>query len=227
MAAAASAAVSELKGTRKEYKAAASAFAFAAASSAAAFATASARAAIGSVVGPATLGSSVGSVVDGDVTPGEGAAVGSAVGCEVGPAVVGSAVDLASTALAARRRLPHFKRSARLNLLRASCPSPPGKNASSVKPSCSRSLTPSRLSGATFAHWPERSYSSIRTPTNTQTLSMAAWSWSVTVRSPIRDFSRKWLNTRAVVRAQSPWCLAICGWLHAPSPTPGLPKMAG
>jgi hypothetical protein len=217
MAAAASAAVSELKGTRKEYKAAASAFAFAAASSAAAFATASARAAIGSVVGPATLGSSVGSAVGGDVAPGEGAAVGSAVGCEVSPAVVGSASS------AARMRSPHFKRSARMNLLRAACPS--GKNASSVKPSCSRCRTPSRLSPATFFHWPERSYSSIRTPTNAQTLSMAAW--SVTVRSPIRDFSRKWLNTRAVVRAQSPWCLAICGWLHAPSPTPGLPKMAG
>ena len=226
MAAAASAAVSELKGTRKEYKAAASAFAFAAASSAAALATASAGSVIGSAVGPATLGSGVGSVVDGDVGPGKGAAVGSAVGCEVSPAVVGSAVGLASTASAARRRSPHFKRSARMNLLRAACPS--GKNAASSRnPSCSRCLTPSRLSGGTFAHWPERSYSSIRTPTNAQTLSMAAWSWSLTVRSPIRDFSRKWLNTRAVVRAQSPWCLAICGWLHAPSPTPGLPKMAG
>ena len=133
-----------------------------------------------------------------------------AVGCEVSPAVVGSAVGSASTASAARRRSPHFKRSARMNLLRVT--RSVRKNAKAVKKSVVQplpySFAPLRRDLRPLAG---TVYSSIRTPTNAQTLSMAAWSWSPTVRSPIRDFSRKWLNTRAVVRAQSPWCLAICG----------------
>ena len=127
--------------------------------------------------------------------------------------VRGREMRVVRCAAAARRRSPHFKRSARLNLLRASCPSPPGKNASSIKPSRSRCRTPSRLSGAIFFHCPSPpiSYSCIPTSTYPQTWFMAACSWSVAVRSAHCDTFRKWLNTFAVVSAQPPLCLDICG----------------